>query len=35
MDTALSEKHRLVRRSVRRFCERELKPIAKEIDREA
>ena len=35
MDTILSEKHRVVRRSVRRFCERELQPIAKEIDREA
>jgi len=35
MDTDLSEKHRVVRRSVRRFCEGELKPIAKEIDQEA
>lgn len=35
MDTILSEKHRVVRRSVRRFCERELQPIAKEIDHEA
>jgi len=35
MDTGLSEKHRVVRRSVRRFCEGELKPIAKEIDQEA
>ena len=35
MDTILSEKHRVVRRSVRRFCERELQPIAKEIDQEA
>jgi len=35
MDTILSEKHRVVRRSVRRFCEREVQPIAKEIDHEA
>jgi len=35
MDSILSEKHRVVRRSVRRFCERELQPIAKEIDHEA
>lgn len=35
MDNILSEKHRVVRRSVRRFCERELQPIAKEIDHEA
>jgi alkylation response protein AidB-like acyl-CoA dehydrogenase len=35
MDTFLSEKHRAVRRSVRAFCERELEPIAKEIDQEA
>ena len=35
MDTGLSEKHRVVRRSVYAFCERELKPIAKEIDQEA
>ena len=34
MDSILSEKHRVVRRSVRRFCERELQPIAKEIDHE-
>lgn len=31
----LNEKHRLVRRSVRSFCDRELRPIAGEIDREA
>lgn len=31
----MSEKHRTVRRSVRAFCERELEPIAKEIDHEA
>jgi len=35
MDSVLSEKHRVVRRSVRRFSERELRPIAKEIDHEA
>jgi butyryl-CoA dehydrogenase len=35
MDSILSEKHRVVRLSVRRFCERELQPIAKEIDHEA
>ncbi|HDZ89780.1 MAG: acyl-CoA dehydrogenase family protein [Deltaproteobacteria bacterium] len=35
MDAILSEKQRVVRRSVRRFCERELGPIAGEIDREA
>ena len=31
----LSEKHTLVRRSVREFCEREIKPYAKDIDQEA
>ncbi|MBW1782231.1 MAG: acyl-CoA dehydrogenase family protein [Deltaproteobacteria bacterium] len=35
MDSGLSEKHRVVRRSVRRFCEAELRPVAKEIDQEA
>lgn len=35
MDTFLSEKNRAVRRSVRKFCEREIMPIAKEIDQEA
>jgi alkylation response protein AidB-like acyl-CoA dehydrogenase len=30
-----SEKHRLLRRSVRAFCERELRPIAAQIDQEA
>ena len=35
MDSFLSEKHRIVRRSVRSFCEREIRPIAGEIDREA
>jgi butyryl-CoA dehydrogenase len=31
----LIEKHRLVRRSVRSFCEQELRPIAAQIDQEA
>ncbi|MBN2178415.1 MAG: acyl-CoA dehydrogenase family protein [Deltaproteobacteria bacterium] len=35
MNTFLSEKNRAVRRSVRAFCEREIMPIAGEIDREA
>jgi len=35
MDLFLSEKHTIVRRSVRAFCERELKPIARELDIEA
>ena len=35
MESLLSEKHRIVRRSVRSFCDREIKPIAGEIDREA
>jgi len=35
MNTLLNEKHRLVRRSVRSFCEREVFPIAKQIDQEA
>jgi butyryl-CoA dehydrogenase len=35
MDTFLTDKNRAVRRSVRAFCERELGPIAKEIDQEA
>lgn len=35
MDLFLSEKHAIVRRSVRAFCERELKPIAHELDLEA
>jgi len=34
MDTLLSEKNRAVRRSVRAFCERELLPIAKDLDQE-
>jgi len=35
MDFSLSGKNRTVRRSVRTFCERELLPIAREIDQEA
>jgi len=35
MDELLKDKHRSVRRSTRAFCERELRPIAAEIDREA
>jgi butyryl-CoA dehydrogenase len=35
MDPFLSDKHRAARRAVRAFCERELAPIAKEIDQEA
>lgn len=31
----IEQKHRILRRSVRAFCEQELKPIAAEIDREA
>ena len=31
----LSEKHRVLRRSVRSFCDKELRPIAAETDREA
>lgn len=35
MDFFLSEKQNIVRRSVRSFCEREILPIAREIDQEA
>ncbi len=35
MDIFLSEKNRVVRNSVRTFCEREILPIAKDIDQEA
>lgn len=35
MDRLLADKHRTVRRSVRRFCDRELRPIAAHIDQEA
>jgi len=34
MNTFLTERNRAVRRSVRAFCEREIVPIAGEIDRE-
>lgn len=35
MDFSLSEKQNIVRRSVRSFCEREIAPIARDIDLEA
>ncbi len=35
MDELLEEKHRAIRQSVRRFCDRELRPIAAQIDQEA
>ncbi len=35
MDFFLTEKQNIVRRSVRSFCEREIVPIAKELDQEA
>ncbi|MBN2062719.1 MAG: acyl-CoA dehydrogenase family protein [Deltaproteobacteria bacterium] len=35
MNGFLTEKHNIVRRSVREFCEREIKPIAKDLDIEA
>lgn len=35
MDMLLEEKHRAVRQSVRQFCDRELRPIAAQIDQEA
>lgn len=35
MEPFLTEKHRAVTRSVREFCEREIAPIAREIDAEA
>jgi butyryl-CoA dehydrogenase len=35
MDNLLEDKHRIVRQSVRRFCERELRPMAARIDQEA
>ena len=35
MNALLAEKHGAVRRSVRTFCERELFPIARDIDQEA
>ena len=35
MDFFLTEKQNIVRRSVRSFCEREIVPIARELDQEA
>jgi butyryl-CoA dehydrogenase len=35
MDTLLTDKNRAVRRAARAFCEREIAPIAKQIDQEA
>lgn len=35
MDFSLTEKQNIVRRSVRAFCEREIAPIARDIDQEA
>lgn len=35
MDMLLEKKHRAIRQSVRRFCERELRPVAAQIDQEA
>ena len=35
MEMLLKEKHRAIRQSVRRFCERELRPVAAQIDQEA
>jgi alkylation response protein AidB-like acyl-CoA dehydrogenase len=35
MDFFLTEKHSIVRRSIRSFCEREIVPIARELDQEA
>jgi len=34
MDFDLSEEHRMIQQSIRRFCEKELDPIAAEIDEE-
>ena len=34
MDFALSEEHQMIRTSIRKFCEKELDPIAGEIDRD-
>lgn len=33
MDFSLSDEHRMIQQSIRKFCERELDPIAGEIDR--
>jgi len=35
MNSGLVQKHEVVRRAARRFCEAELRPIAKEVDQEA
>ena len=35
MDSFITEKHGIVRRAVRTFCDREIKPIAKDLDIEA
>ena len=35
MDFSLTEKQNIVRRSVRSFCEREIVPVARELDQEA
>ena len=35
MDSFVSEKYAIIRRSVRAFCDREIQPIAKDIDIEA
>jgi butyryl-CoA dehydrogenase len=35
MNSGVAEKHEVVRRAARRFCEAELRPIAKEVDQEA
>ncbi len=35
MDFALSDEHRMIQRTIRRFCERELDPIVAELDRDS
>lgn len=35
MDFSLSDEHRLIRQSVREFAEKEIKPLAQELDRKA
>lgn len=35
MSLFLTEKHKIIRRSVRSFCDREIQPIARDIDQEA
>lgn len=34
MDFTLSEEHRMIQQSIRKFCERELDPIAGQIDQD-